>query len=101
MPRNFFMIFFEETSNRLKKGIDLEVVFNEVVQPYIKHSYEARNEVIMPPLTGSGIYRKVDSKFSRIFESLISKNPKPWINPFLGRIKNLCEKSGTSPYFRG
>lgn len=99
VPRDFFMLFLEYTNSLLKEGYDKGTSLDKVVSPHRETSGIATKKVIMPPIQGSGMGRKLTLEFEEKLFRSSQASPKLWITPFLPRISKFCESIGESPYY--
>ena len=99
VPRDFFMMYFERCTDELLSGESVESALKVVSEPQYQASFVASKMVLMPPISGSGNSRKIRSDFLPFLRSSNQDDVKPWIEPHLDRIADLCEDIGVSPFW--
>ena len=99
VPRDFFMLFFERCMSEIDSGASIEESLRRISDPRYRASFVASKMVLMPPIKGSGNGRKIDPEFRPFLRSEALGGASPWVEPFLGRISDLCEDRGASPYW--
>ena len=98
VPRDFFMVFIEKCFAELASGCSIEEALSSIDSHY-QRSEVAGKSVLKPPKEGSGKKSKMLAEYRPHVYG--NKNGKStlWIEPYLERIKQLCEKDGPSPYW--
>ena len=99
VPRDFFMLYFEKCMSEIGAGASIEESIGRVSDPRYRASFVASKMVLMPPIKGSGNARRIDPDFRPFLRSEIIGGTRPWVEPFLDRIGELCEARGASPYW--
>ena len=99
VPRDFFLLFFERCNALMKQGMSVEESLNVVAEPQKEESRTAMKIVLMPPRTGSAPNVKLREEFLPYLRSDMIGGAEPWIQPFLGRVEELCLRVGVSPYW--
>jgi len=100
VPRDFFMLYFERCDSEIRAGASIEEALRIVSEPQYQESYVASKMVLMPPISGSGDDRRIRGDFLPYLRSANFEGVRPWIEPHLGRIGELCEDKGVSPYWK-
>ena len=100
VPRDFFMLYFERCDSEVGAGSRIEESLRLVSEPQYQESYVASKMVLMPPISGSGDGRRIRGDFLPYLRSANFEGVRPWIEPHLGRIGELCENRGVSPYWK-
>ncbi|MDP7061475.1 MAG: hypothetical protein QF489_00900, partial [Planctomycetota bacterium] len=89
----------EFTNGLIEEGYDKEVVLDKAVNPHRETSNIATKKVIMPPIEGGGMGRRLIPDFANRLFRPNQTTPELWISPFLPRITNFCQSIGESPYY--
>ena len=99
VPRDFFMMYFERCNFEIENGSSIDQALKIVSEPQYQQSFVANKMVLMPPITGSGNNRRINSDFLPFLRSNNIGGVDLWINPFVNRINDLCQEVGISPYW--
>lgn len=99
VPRDFFMCYIEKSFNEYNSGNSIEEAMESIVEHY-QRSEVAFKLVMKPPKIGSGKRVRIISEYRDYIYSNIVANAEPWIEPYLARIRQLCEREGKSPHWK-
>ena len=99
VPRDFFMLFYERCNSLIDSGYSIPESLAIVADPQKEHSFAANKIVLMPPRTGTAPHVKIREEFLPFLRSKNIGGAEPWIQPFLGRIEQICLRVGVSPYW--
>lgn len=95
-PRDFLMVFMERCFDVVERtDNDPTQVVEDISNDYMEPTKEADNEVINPPIEN----KKVEEDFrDNMAPQIFGKETDKWVEPYINRIKRLCEEKGPNPY---
>ena len=92
------MCYIEKSFDEYKSSKSVDSAMKSIVEHY-QRSTVASKLVMKPPKEGSGRKSRILPEYRNYIYSNVTSNAKPWIEPFLNRIRKFCEKSGRSPHW--
>ncbi len=94
-PRDFQTVFIEKCYDEY--GSSDETRIYDILERYLRRSKETKNLVIWPPMDWNT--RKIKSDFRDFMPpNLYGEETDKWVEPYVDRIKELCEEKGPNPH---